>query len=171
MPKDSADLHVARWRDHWVDIPFDEQIEAAMVRILRINRYLDETTRTAVSQAGLQDFEYHTLHTLMIRDTPGRASPSALAKDLGISAAGVTGRLDGLERRGYLKRIPGIADRRRVDVEVTRAGLKAWRRAMALRAVAEEDLADALTRKELATLNRLLKKLSMHVEEKRSERD
>ena len=35
---------------------------------------------------------------------------------------------------------------------------------MALRGSAEDDLATALTRKELATLNRLMKKLTLHVE-------
>lgn len=164
MAKDGADLHVERWRDHWLDLPFDEQIEAATVRLMRLNRHLDATTRAAVAKVGLQDFEYHTLHTLMIRDTPGRASPTALARSMGVSPAGMTGRLDALERKGFLKRVPGTADRRRVDVEVTRAGVTVWREAMALREDAEKDLAGALTRKELATLNRLLKKLTLHVE-------
>jgi hypothetical protein len=35
---------------------------------------------------------------------------------------------------------------------------------MDLRGVAEDDLAQALTRKELTTLNRLLKKLTLHIE-------
>jgi DNA-binding MarR family transcriptional regulator len=164
VPKDSADLHVERWRDHWIDIPFDEQIEAATVRLMRLNRYLDNTTRTAVAHVGLQDFEYQTLHALMIRETPGRASPTALAKYMGVSPAGVTGRLDGLERKGLVKRVPGTADRRTVDVEVTRSGAKVWREAMALREDSEKQLASALTPKELATLNRLLKKLTLHAE-------
>ena len=164
MPKDSADLHVERWRDHWVDIRFDEQVEAVAVRLNRLTRYLDDITRRAVAEIGLQDFEYHTLHTLMVRDTPGRASPTALARDMGVSPAGITGRVDGLERKGFVKRVPGKADRRTVDVEVTRAGADVWRRAMALRGHAEEDLAGALSRKELGTLNRLLKKLTLHVE-------
>ena len=50
------------------------------------------------------------------------------------------------------------------DVEVTKEGAAIWRRAMALRGSAEDDLATALTRKELATLNRLMKKLALHVE-------
>jgi DNA-binding MarR family transcriptional regulator len=164
VPKDHADLHVERWRDHWIDIPFDDEVEAATVRLVRIHRYFDAAMHSAVKQVGLQEHEYFTLHTLMIRDTPGRASPSALAKDLGVSPAGMTGRLDGLERRGYVKRVPGTTDRRTVDVEVTRAGADVWRRAMQLRGDAEEKMAATLTRKELATLNRLLKKMALHVE-------
>ena len=163
-PKDAADLHVERWRDHWVDIAFDDEIEAMTVRVVQIVRYLREAKQEALVQVGLQDFEYDTLHTLMIRDTPGHASPGALAGELGVSNAGMTGRLDKLERRGFVKRVPGTSDRRTVDIEVTRAGVAIWRQAMSLRGTAETELAAALSRDELATLNRLLRKLALHIE-------
>lgn len=163
-PKDSADLHVDRWRDHWIDISFDDEVEALTVRVLNLARHLRETKQAALVRTELQDFEYDTLHALMIRETPGHASPGALAQDLGVSNAGMSGRLDGLETKGWVKRMPGSEDRRRVDVEVTRAGAAVWRRAMELRGTAEDELASALTRRELATLNRLLKKLTLHVE-------
>ena len=164
MPKDHADLHVERWRDHWIDITFDDEVEAMTVRIATLDRFFTRAKQAALTDVGLQDFEYDTLHRLMIRDTPGRASPGDLARDLEVSGAGITGRLDGLERRGFLKRTPAADDRRRVDIEVTKEGAAIWRRAMALRGSAEDDLATALTRKELATLNRLMKKLTLHVE-------
>ena len=164
MTKDAADLHVERWRDHWIDVSFDDEVEALTVRIGLLQRYLRNAKQAALLQVDLQDFEYDTLHTLMIRDTPGHASPSALATDLGLSNAGMTGRLDGLEKKGWLKRLPGAEDRRKVDIEVTRAGATIWRGAMALRGTAEEELAAVLTRKELASLNRLLKKLTLHTE-------
>jgi DNA-binding MarR family transcriptional regulator len=164
MPRDAADLHVERWRDHWIDITFDDEVEALTVRVSNLNRFLREAKQAALVEIGLQDFEYDTLHALMIRDTPGHASPGALAQDLKVSNAGMTGRLDGLEKQGWIKRMPGADDRRRVDVEVTRAGAAVWRRAMELRGTAEDELAAALTRKELVTLNRLLKKMTLLVE-------
>ena len=165
MPRDAADLHVERWRDHWVlDEPFDDAVEAAAVRLMRIVRWFDDTTKQAVAQAGLQDFEYATLHALMIRETPGKASPSDLADETHTSNAGMTGRLDAMERKGWLKRTPSADDRRRVDVEATRAGVDVWRRAMRLRGQAENEMAVVLSTRELATLNRLLKKLTLHLE-------
>ena len=166
MPKDAADLHVERWRDHWIDITFDDEVEALTVRILNLARYLREAKQAALVETGLQDFEYDTLHALMIRDTPGHASPGRLAQELGVSNAGMTGRLDGLEKQGWVKRMPGADDRRRVDVEVTRAGAAIWRRAMALRGTAEDELGAALTRRDLVTLNRLLRRLNLHIEPK-----
>src|SRR3954451_4886590 len=111
---DWADRHVARWRDHWIDVPFDDDIEAIVVRMGKLVRHFKAATHVAVAEVGLQDFEYETLHLLVIRDTPGHASPSALAADLGISNAGMTGRLDALERGGWIQRRPDRNDRRRV---------------------------------------------------------
>ena len=166
MAEDWTDRHVARWRDHWLDFDFDEQVEAAFVRVGRIARYLRQAKQRAVAEVGLTDFEYDTLHVLMIRDTPGSASPTELAAELGVSGAGMTGRLDGLERAGWIRRIPSVEDRRRVIVEVTKAGIAIWRRAMDIRGDAENDLAGALSERELATLNRLLKKVTVRTEER-----
>jgi DNA-binding MarR family transcriptional regulator len=165
VTKDEADLHVERWRDHWVlDKGFDDEVEAMTVRIGSISRWFKLTTKEAVAKVGLQDFEYETLHALMIRDTPGRASPGELAQEMGVSNAGVTGRLDSMEKKGWLKRMPGAEDRRRVEVEASREGLRLWREAMDLRGSAEDDVVTALTKEELATLNRLLKKVTLHIE-------
>jgi DNA-binding MarR family transcriptional regulator len=168
--EDWADRHVARWRDHWIDVSFDDEVEAITVRIGRLKRYFRHTTQAALAEVGLQDFEYDTLHQLMVRDTPGQASPSALAADLGISAAGMTGRLDGLEKAGWIQRRPAADDRRRVDIEVTRAGAAIWRRAMDLRGRAEDELAALLTPEERTTLAELLKRLTLGAEEREAAR-
>lgn len=165
MPKDSADLHVERWRDHWVlDHDFDEQVEAMSVRLMALTRWFRATTKDAVAKVGLEDFEYLTLHALMVRDTPGKASPSELADATSVSPAGMTGRLDGMEKKGLIKRTPAPGDRRRVDVEVTRKGRSVWNEAMQLRGRAENAAAAALTPREIVTLNRLLKKMTLQIE-------
>jgi DNA-binding MarR family transcriptional regulator len=161
---DWTDRHVARWREHWVDISFDDEVEAVVTRVGRLQRFLKGTIQTAVTEVGIQDYEYETLHSLMIRDTPGTASPTDLADDLGVSGAGMTGRLDGLEKAGWVQRTPSPEDRRRVVVEITRSGADVWRRAMALRGAQEEELVSVLTDKERAQLSRLLKKLTLWTE-------
>ena len=142
--EDWADRHVARWRDHWIDIAFEDDVEAIVVRIGRLVQHFKPTTQQALAEVGLQDFEYETLHQLMIRDTPGHASPSALAADLGISNAGMTGRLDALEKAGWIQRSADADDRRRVGIEITKAGAAIWRRAMELRGRAEDEVVHAL---------------------------
>jgi len=161
---DWTDRHVARWRDHWIDVTFDDEVEGIVVRIGRLGRFLKKTMETAVAEVGLQEFEYQTLHSLMIRDTPGTASPTDLADDLSVSGAGMTGRLDGLERAGWVQRTSSPDDRRRVVVEITKAGAEVWRRAMALRGSQEEEMVGVLSDRERAQLNKLLKKMTLWTE-------
>lgn len=161
---DWADRHVARWRDHWIDIEFDDEVEGIVVRIGRLGKFLAESRQTLVGSVGLQDFEYQTLHALMIRDTPGTASPTDLADDLGVSGAGMTGRLDGLEKAGWVQRTASPDDRRRVVVEITKSGADVWRRAMGRRGEQEEAMVGVLNARERAQLNRLLKKMTVWVE-------
>ncbi|MET1059768.1 MAG: MarR family transcriptional regulator [Nocardioides sp.] len=164
MAEDWVDRHVARWRDHWIDIHFDDEVEGVVERIGAIARYLRSTKKDALADTGLQDFEYDTLHMLMIRDTPGHASPTDLAADLGVSPAGMTGRLDGLEKAGWIQRRPSAEDRRRIDIEVTHSGADIWRRAIARRGNAEEELVGVLSADEQRQLNVLLKKMTLTLE-------
>jgi DNA-binding MarR family transcriptional regulator len=164
MPEDWTDRHVARWKDHWLDLDFDDQVEAAFVRVGRIDRYLRQAKQRAVADVGLTDFEYDTLHVLMIRDTPGSASPTELAAELAVSGAGMTGRLDGLEKAGWIRRIPSVDDRRRVIVEVTKAGIEIWRRAMDLRGEAETKLLETLSPEQRTELAALLKQVTLRIE-------
>lgn len=163
--EDWADRHVARWRDHWIDVTFEDDVEAIVVRMGKLGEHFRAATKEALAEVGLQDFEYKTLHHLMIRDTPGHASPSDLAADLGISGAGMTGRLDALEKAGYVQRRADADDRRRVGVEITRSGTDVWRRAMGLRGRAETDVVHVLSPRERTTLARLLKKMTLAVED------
>ena len=56
------------------------------MRMSKLVEHFRASTKEALAEVGLQDFEYQTLHSLMIRDTPGYASPSALAADPTTSA-------------------------------------------------------------------------------------
>jgi len=163
--KDWADLHVERWRGHWMlETPFDDDTEAIFIRMGRLVRHLRTVAQQAARQVGLEQFEYETLHHLMVRETPGAASPTQLAEDLGISPAGMTGRLGTLERAGWVRRTTLPDDRRRVMVEITSAGAKVWRDAMAVRGRAEDDLSGTLTRSERGTLAGLLRRMTLYLE-------
>ncbi|WP_203663743.1 MarR family winged helix-turn-helix transcriptional regulator [Actinocatenispora rupis] len=163
-PEDWTDRHVARWRDHWSGIAYDDEVEGIVTRIGRIARYLDRTVKDAAAASDLQESEYKTLHVLMIRDTPGSASPTELAEDLRISGAGMTGRLDALEKKGWIKRVSAIDDRRRVIIQITPKGTEIWRGAMGNRGTAEDELVSSLSARDRASLNRILKKLTVYIE-------
>ncbi len=54
----------------------------------------------------------------------GSMSPSELGERLIVTRATVTGLLDSLEQRGFVRRSPNPADRRSLVVEITPAGLE-----------------------------------------------
>lgn len=70
--KDSVDRHLARWRGK---APFDEQVEAIVTRMQVLVKHLAHTKEAALSDVGMQDFEFETLHRLMARG--GSATPSS----------------------------------------------------------------------------------------------
>jgi DNA-binding MarR family transcriptional regulator len=161
--EDSVDRHVARWHG-WDEISFDDEVEAAASRISMLAKYLKRAAKEAAAEVGLQWFEYETLHALMIRERPGMATPTQLAERLLVSPAGITGRLDGMEEAGLVRRVRGVTDRRRVDIEITDAGRSQWREVMRRRVESEETMMAALSATERHGLNRLLRKLLIPLE-------
>jgi len=100
---------------------------------------------------------------------PYRLSPGVLARYMGLSAAAMTNRLNHLEERGLVRRLPDASDRRGVHVELTDAGWKAWQDSVGAQARKEALIASALTESEKDELNDLLVRLTMKIEDKAGE--
>ncbi|MFI6389632.1 MarR family winged helix-turn-helix transcriptional regulator [Nonomuraea sp. NPDC050547] len=157
--EDSVDRHLARWRGK---APYDELVEGVVTRMQMLVKHLHQTKAAALAEVGMQDFEFETLHRLAAH--AGSATPSALAAELLLSPAGMTGRLDTLERSGLIRRVRSSDDRRRVDVELTERGRELWTEAMEIRAVVESGMISALSLEDRVTLDALLKQLLHNVE-------
>ncbi|MFB4266911.1 MarR family winged helix-turn-helix transcriptional regulator [Nonomuraea sp. GTA35] len=157
--EDSVDRHLARWRGK---APFDERVEAIVTRMQFLVKHLSHTKEAALAEVGMQDYEFETLHRLVARG--GSATPSELAADLLLSPAGMTGRLDTLERTGLVRRVRSTEDRRRVDVELTSKGKNLWFEAMAIRAEVEASMVNALNPADQDLLDALLKQLLLKAE-------
>ncbi|MFG6195407.1 MarR family winged helix-turn-helix transcriptional regulator [Nonomuraea sp. JJY05] len=159
---DSVDRHLARWRGK---APYDERVEAVVTRMQFLVKHLRQTKEAALAQVGMQDFEFETLHRLVAHG--GAATPSELAAELMLSPAGMTGRLDTLEKSGLVRRLRSAEDRRRVDVELTDKGHELWLEAMRIRGEVEAEMVYVLDAQEQETLDGLLKRLLEHVESHR----
>ncbi|GAB3890032.1 MarR family winged helix-turn-helix transcriptional regulator [Microbispora bryophytorum] len=158
---DSVDRHIARWRGK---APFDERVEAIVTRMQFLVKHLAQAKDSALAAVGLQDFEYETLHWLSARGEGGRATPSELAAELKVSPAGMTGRLDTLEKAGLVRRVRSMEDRRRVDVELTSEGRAIWLKAMDLRGEVEDAMVGVLGPDDQDVLAALLKRMLLRVE-------
>jgi DNA-binding MarR family transcriptional regulator len=63
----------------------------------------------------------------ILEDAGGPLPPNAISKQLIVSRAAVTGLLDSLEKRGYVRRTAHPTDRRMLLVEITESGSAAVR--------------------------------------------
>jgi DNA-binding MarR family transcriptional regulator len=160
--RDSVDAHNERWVKYLPDLDFD--IEGAVTRMAFIVRHLKRTRVAALATLGMHDHEFETLHALIGRDEPYRAGPGELATDLRMSPAAMTGRLDTMEARGLVRRLPSTSDRRKVVVELTDAGLAAWHRAMEVTGREEERILGALSAAERRRLSDLLRRVLIAAE-------
>ncbi|MFR9775053.1 MarR family winged helix-turn-helix transcriptional regulator [Micromonospora sp. MS34] len=158
--RDRTDQHVARWLPVLPDL--DPDVEGAVTRMSLLSRHLREVKERALAELDLQEKEYGTLHALAGRG--GRAAPSEIAGDLRMAPASITARVDALVHRGFVRRIPSTADRRRIDVELTDAGRDAWRRAMGVVGDEEHRVLGALSPDERRLLSDLLRRVALVAE-------
>ncbi|MER6393023.1 MarR family transcriptional regulator [Streptomyces sp. NPDC001523] len=159
--EDSVDRHIARWSGK---VPFDVPTEEVITRIQLLAKHVKYGKERAMAETGLQGFEFETLHRIASRGAPWRAPSSELAAEMLLSPAGMTGRLDTLEKSCLIRRIRAAGDRRRVDVELTDEGHRRWTEAMRWRGIAEARLIDPLDDAERAALAALLKRMLLHAE-------
>jgi DNA-binding MarR family transcriptional regulator len=76
----------------------------------------------------------------------------------------MTGRLDRLEGRGLIRRVPNPEDRRGMDVELTPEGRKLADELVTTHVQNEERLMSGLTRDERRTLEKIMRKLLAHLQ-------
>jgi DNA-binding MarR family transcriptional regulator len=86
----------------------------------------------------------------LLRDR-GPMSPSEIGERLIVTRATVTGVVDSLERRGYVRRTPNANDRRGIIIGLTPAGVDACAEVRRLIHKQERDWMAALSEGELAT--------------------
>ena len=138
-----------------------KEIEAYQVtaRISRIGLHIARQQEESFGRFGLNRGEVGVLGALLLAGSNAQMSPTQLFKGLMLSSAGITSRLDRLERRGYVKRTRHPRDRRGVLVGLTDAGRKAFEQAVAGDAGGEQALLAVLSRDEQRSLTVLLRKL------------
>jgi DNA-binding MarR family transcriptional regulator len=128
-------------------------------RLSRIGPLLARRQETVFSRFGLNRGEVGVLSALRIAGPPHRLSPTRLGRGLMLSSAGMTSRIDRLERRGLVRRLPDPDDRRGVMVELTVQGLEIVDAAVAALAISDRELLERFEPQELALLEGLLRKL------------
>ena len=162
MAKDFTDQLLDRWAA--INPELDVSPYEVTARISRLGTHIARQQEETFARVGLNRGEVGVLSALRTAPPPHRLSPTTLFRGLMLSSAGMTSRLDRLERRGFVKRIPDRDDRRAIQVELTAAGRKAVDEAVAANTNRERNLISELSPKEVESLARLLKKMLAGIE-------
>jgi DNA-binding MarR family transcriptional regulator len=157
QPRDWTDRVLKSWGA--LEPGLDVGAYEVTARISRISQHVARHQEHVFGQFGLNRGDVGVLSALRIAGPPNRLSPTRLFKGLMLSSAGITSRLDRLEKRGLIRRSRDPNDRRGVQVELTDDGRMVLEQAVKANTAAESDLISGLGANDRTILAALLKKL------------
>ena len=157
MTDDATDRLLTGWDEARPDL----EVGALQVtaRLSRVGPHLARRQEAVFGRFDLGRGEVGLLSALRIAGPAHRLSPTRLARGLMLSSAGVTSRIDRLERRGLVRRLPDPNDRRGVIIELTDEGLAVVDAAVAANSASDRQLLERFDPQEIAQLESLLRKL------------
>ncbi len=161
--RDDVDRVEQDWRRERPDI--DVSSIGIVSRIWRVGRHLEQRRKSHLAEFGSDRGAIDVLAMLRRSGPPFRRTAGELTRSALITSGGVSQRLDKLERAGLVTRHVDVDDRRRVDVELTPAGVELVDSVLA--DLMDRDarvLSEALTPTEQARLEQLLRKLLLVLE-------
>jgi len=155
--RDEVDGLVEAWARERPDLDLGPM--EVLSRVSRLAHHLDRARRTAFSDHGIEPWEFDVLAALRRAGAPYELSPGRLLRETLVTSGTMTNRVDRLEERGFVKRLPDPTDRRGVLVRLTEEGRSTVDGALDGLLARESDLLVALDgpdRKQLAGLLRSL---------------
>ena len=154
------DLVDAKLETLAVELPqLDIPTEGVVLRFQRLSWLLRKSLDETASAYGLTHADWGLLGKLRAAPAPYRQPAGKLAEHLSITPGAMTSRLDKLEARGLVRRVPDADDRRVLQIELTDEGDRLWSEAVGVQAEKERLIAAALDEDEKEQLNGLLRKL------------
>jgi DNA-binding MarR family transcriptional regulator len=159
------DDHVQRLVDQWRPERPDLDLEAmvTVARVGQLARLFNGVINELAGSYGLQQAEGDVLFTLRRAGAPYRLSPAAISDSLLVSSGTLTSRLDRLEAKGLIERIPHPTDRRSMEVQLTDEARKIVDEAVTVHVRNEQRMLAALSQRELESLNGITSKLIKHI--------
>jgi DNA-binding MarR family transcriptional regulator len=158
---DRIDALVAQWATQRPDL--DTSVMAVVGRLVAVGELIGRRLEHAAAQYGLDRGQGDVIFTLRRAGPPYRLSPSRLSSSLLVTSGTMTHRLDRLEERGLIARVPNPTDRRGTDVQLTDEGVRLADEAVARHVADEEELLAPLSTRERDDLVRITRKLLAHL--------
>lgn len=155
--RDEVDRLVEAWARERGDL--DLQPMEVLSRVSRLSHHLDRARRQAFTDHDLEPWEFDVLAALRRAGAPYELSPGRLIRETLVTSGTMTNRVDRLEARGLVVRLPDPHDRRGVLVRLTDAGRRTVDGAMEGLLRRERDLLAGLTAADQKKLAGLLRHL------------
>lgn len=154
---DEVDQILAAWARELPEA--DVSPLGSLSRISRLARHLDRARSAAFAAHGLEVWEFDVLAALRRAGRPYELSPGELIRQTLSTSGTMTNRVNRLEARGLVERLPNAEDRRGVRVRLTGAGRGLVRDALADLLEYERDVLSSIEPAERDQLAELLRRL------------
>ena len=128
-------------------------------RISRLSRIIDQRLAANFAAHGIDAWMYDVLATLRRIGPPHELTAGDLVRQTMVTTGAMTNRIDRLEERHYVVRVPSTVDRRSVTVRLTAVGVEKVDQVAASHYELERSLLDALTPTRREDLERSLRTL------------
>lgn len=155
-PSDFFDVLENEW--HAAFPAGDVTCEPLMTRMTWIVERMNRQVDYAFEPFGLGRGDVEVICAI-VRSPDHRLQPKDLLGKMVVSSGGLTARIDKLEKRGALRRLPDPNDRRGSILEATPEGIRLALAVHAAHVALEEELVRTLGLTERAQLNGLLRRL------------
>lgn len=157
---------IARLIDQWkVERPdLDASPMGVAGRVLRLAVFLERRVAETLARFDLTLWQFDVLATLRRTGAPYRLSPTQLMREVMLSSGAMTNRIDRLEARGLVRRLPDPSDRRSVQIELTAEGKRLVDEAVAARFEEAREVAELLGKRDRESLEQGLSRLLLALE-------
>ena len=160
--QDRVDRALAEWQAECPEL--DLTGVGVTLRLVLLGKYIEQGAKDSFAPFGVQPWEFDVLAALRRKGAPHELSAGELARSVVMTCSGMTHRLDRLQERGLVERLPCPTDRRQVLVRLTEAGRELVDAAVARRTEAARAVVDVLPPAELDQLRHSLRRLLIHLE-------
>ena len=158
-PIDEVDVLVDAWRRERPDL--DVAPLEVLSRVSRLARHLDLARREAFEAHDLEPWEFDVLAALRREGAPYTLSPGRLLQVTLVTSGTMTNRIDRLEAKGLVARVPDPKDGRGVQVVLTEAGRSRVDDALTDLLAHEREILSALPADDRDELADLLRRLTV----------
>ena len=160
--RDAVDGILDQWRAQRPDL--DPSPMAIIGRLSRVSHHWDRQIAVGLAQYELEPSEFDVLATLRRHGKPFVLTAGDLMRSSMLTSGAITQRIDRLEGKGLVRRVPHPTDRRVVMVRLQSAGLKLVDQALEGHLANEERMLESLNAKARSALANLLRQLLLNHE-------